>query len=54
MAINGLLEDKVVEFIGKGRSTVYTLKKNTAEYAYSMKGLLRQTEDFMINNHKKS
>lgn len=54
VAINSLLEDKVVEFVGKGRSTVYTLKMNTTEYAYSMKGLLRQTEDFMINNHKKS
>lgn len=49
VAINTLLDEEMVDVIGKGRSTRYVLKTNSMEFSYSMKRLLRLVEDDLIS-----
>lgn len=48
VAINTLLDDEMVDVVGKGRSTRYVLKATSSEYSYSIKRLLRSVEDDLI------
>lgn len=51
VAINALLDDEMVDVVGKGRSTRYVLKTSSSEYSYSMKRLLRLVEDDLIGRN---
>lgn len=51
VAINTLLEEGVIDLIGKGRATRYWLKTSSSEYSYSMKRLLRFVEDNFIGKN---
>lgn len=51
VAINTLLEEKMIDVIGRGRSTRYALKTGSSEYSYSMKRLLRLVEDNLIGKN---
>lgn len=48
-AINKLLEDEIIEMIGKGRSTRYVLKLSSPQHSYIVKKLLRLIEDNIIH-----
>lgn len=52
VAINYLLDEEIIDVIGKGRSTRYTLKTSSSEYSYSIKRLLRLIEDGLIKYKK--
>ena len=52
VAINTLLEEGMIEVMGRGRSTRYVFNTSSSEYSYSMKRLLRLVEDDLIGrNH---
>lgn len=51
VAINNLLEEGMIDVMGKGRSTRYVLKTSSSEYSYSMKRLLRLVEDNLIGRN---
>ena len=51
VAINTLLEEEMIEIVGRGRSTRYILKTGSSEYSYSMKRLLRAIEDNLIGKN---
>lgn len=48
VAVNDLLEEGMLDIIGRGRSTRYMLKTSSSEYSYSIKRLLRLVEDDLI------
>ena len=48
VAIDSLLEEGVIEVIGRGRSTRYVLKFGSSEYSYSLKRILRLVEDDLM------
>lgn len=51
VAINTLLEEGIIDVVGRGRSTRYILKTSSSEYSYSMKRLLRLIEDDLIGRN---
>lgn len=52
VAINTLLEEGMIEVMGRGRSTRYEFNTSSSEYSYSMKRLLKLVEDDLIGrNH---
>ena len=48
VAVKSLLEEGMIEVVGRGRSTKYKLKIGSSEFSYSLKRLLRSVEDDLI------
>lgn len=47
-SVKNLIDKNILESIGKGRSTKYTLKINSQEYIYSLKKILKTIDDNLV------